>query len=225
MPQIKTKKILIFSGLLLLAIIAASSVSFAGANSLAAKGNSNYKKKDYSKAYEYYKKAEAEAPDNSKIKFNIGNTFYRLKDYESAEAFFKEASKDKETKARSFYNTGNANFKNKNFKEAVKNYRQAIILNPKEENPKHNLQLTLKKIKQEKKNCNKKQKDDKKKENKKKNNNKNKQKKKPEISKEQAKRLLKMLKEKEKSSIKPETMNLRMQKKEVKKDAPQGKDW
>jgi Ca-activated chloride channel homolog len=223
-PQIKTKKILISSGLLLLAIIATSSVSFAGANSLAAKGNSNYKKKDYSKAYEYYKKAEEESPDNSKIKFNIGNTFYRLKDYESAEAFFKEAAKDKETRARSFYNTGNANFKNKNFKEAVKNYRQAILLKPKEENPKHNLQLTLKKIKQEKNNCNKKQKNDPKKD-KKKNNNKNKQNKKPEISKEQAKRLLKMLKEKEKSSIKPETMNLRMQKKDSKKDIPQGKDW
>ncbi|MBU2530566.1 MAG: tetratricopeptide repeat protein [Elusimicrobia bacterium] len=233
MSEIKIKKILILLSLFLFAHMATLTAAWAGANSMANKGNANYKKEDYSKAYEYYKKAEAAEPDNSKIKFNIGDTFYRLKDYESAAAFFEEAAKDKEIKALSFYNAGNANFKNQNMEEAAKNYRQAILLNPKDENAKHNLQLTLKKIKQQKNTCNKPQENDKNKQDQKnkkddkekKSNDKSKQKPKPDISKEQAERLLKMIKEKEKSSINPETMNLRMQKKGEQNDEPQGKDW
>ena len=224
MPQIKTKKISVNLSLLLFFIMAQSPSFAANANSLANKGNSNYKKEDYAKAYEYYKKAEEAAPDDAKIKFNIGDTFYRLKDYESAAAFFKEAAKDKKIEAASFYNAGNSDFKNQDFKEAAKNYKKAILLNPKDENSKHNLQLTLKKIKQEKKTCDKDKKNKQNNKDKKK-KDKGKQKPKPEISKEQAERLLKMIKEKEKSSVKPETMNLRMQKKGDNHDDLQDKDW
>lgn len=233
MAQIKTKKILTVLSLFLFSIMAPRPATYcASANSLANKGNSNYKKKDYPKAYEYYKKAEEISPDDARIKYNTGNAFYRLNDYESAAASFEEAAKDKKIKAKSFYNAGNAYFKNQKYENAAKSYKKAILLNPEDENFKHNLQLALKKIRQQKKTCdnkdkkNKDGKKDKKKNEQSKENEKNKQKSdKPEMSKENAERLLKMIKEKEKSSVKPETMNLRMLKKSDKEDKPQGKDW
>lgn len=195
-----------------------------GVNSLANKGNAHYKRKEYPKAYEYYKKAEETVPEDARIKYNMGGTFYKLKNYKKAQEVFEESSKDKQISAKAFYNAGNAYYKDGKYEESAGNYKKAILLDPKDKNFKHNFQLALKQIRKKKNSCDKEKKQGKKKDKQKKKENKKKQDK-NKMSKKQAEKLLKMMKEKEKSSIKPEMMKSRMSEQNKHKEQELEKDW
>jgi len=174
---------------------------------LAIKGNKSYNKKDYSKAYEYYKKA-AEKSKDPKILFNLGDALYQLENYQEADKYF-ESINDKKIKSKALYNLGNSKYMQKDIQGAIENYKHAILLDPKDENAKYNLQLILtEKKKQSSKQCNNPNKDEKKKdqENKEKQKNEQKQDKnnseKEKQEKKQINQILEMMKEKEKENQK-----------------------
>ncbi len=202
------------------------------------KGNRHYNKKEYVKALENYSRAGVKSPENPKIKFNAGTALYRLEEFQKSAGAFADSTStgtsrtrrkkhivppaDKKFMRDAIYNRGNALFKEEEYKQAAQSYMRALLIDPEDSKAKHNLQMALERIKLE---CECKEK------NKKKDSGKKKQDKqdggkpqRPEMSKEDAERILQMMKEKEKSTVQPDMLNSRAQKKLIHQEQPE-KDW
>jgi len=116
------------------------------------KGNKFYKKRNYEKAENLYKKGLKEK-EHPYIYYNLGNLYYRMNEYDKAIENYKKAVsnlKNRKKLAKVFYNLGNAYFKKQDFKNAVKYWRKSLKINPKDEDAKHNLELTLRFLKKKK---------------------------------------------------------------------------
>ena len=76
-----------------------------------------------------------------------------MNEYDKAIENYKKAVsnlKNRKKLAKVFYNLGNAYFKKQDFKNAVKYWRKSLKINPKDEDAKHNLELTLRFLKKKK---------------------------------------------------------------------------
>lgn len=129
-------------------------------------GNENYRKQDYEEALKLYRRAQV-GNDSDVARYNLGNTYYRQKEYDKAAEMYGGAikSKNKELSSGAIFNYGNAQFnagKQKeekgadpgameNFQKAAAAYRKTLLGNPSNAAAKHNLELALKKIKEQKK--------------------------------------------------------------------------
>jgi Ca-activated chloride channel family protein len=133
-------------------------------------GNAKMKAGKADEALAAYDKAVAELPADPGAHFDRGTALAALSRFDEAADEFLRATEAKETslKAAAFYNLGNAFFKKDKFKEAVETYKRALALDPKDERAKWNLEIALKKKRQE---------DEKKKQDKKDNQDKDKNKK------------------------------------------------
>lgn len=182
-------------------------VSNAGASSAgieASRGNEMYRKGDFSKAYGYYKNAY-EKDKNEKILFNLGNSLHKMEEYgKAAEAF--ESVKDERIKSKALYNAGNSRLMAVEKEKAIEDYRQAILLNPKDKKAIYNLQVALESKSpppSKDQNKDKQNNQDKNKQDQNENNNQDKQQNKNESpEKKRAEQLLNMMKEKEKENRK-----------------------
>ena len=118
------------------------------------KANKLYLKEKYEEAYEIYKDASILYPDKEKIKFNLADCAYMLKRYREAGDEFSRltVSKNKEIKQKSFYNLGNVFMEAKQYDQAISSYKQALLLNPKDERAKRNLEIAKMMEKQQQKN-------------------------------------------------------------------------
>ncbi len=189
----------------------------------ASKGNAMYKKGDFSKAYDYYKNAYKKKQDD-KILFNMGNALYKMEEYSKAADAF-DSIKNQKIKSKAFYNAGNARYLSQDKENAIKDYRKALLINPKDKKALYNLQVAL-----ENKTCPQSQeKEDK--QNKKQNENENKQKDKNQDNnkkdnqspeKKRAQQLLDMMKEREKENRKKAD---RRQAQSQKSDDYEVNDW
>lgn len=146
---------------------------FTSSNSFIQKGNDSLKNKKYEEALKYYDKAAKELPDHPGVQYNRGIALYRLKKMVEAEKAFLDGTKttDLDLKAKSYYNLGNLQYQNKKYKGAASSYSRALQLNPEHLPSKWNLELALRKIKEEEK----KKKEDQKKKDKKQNKKKDQQ--------------------------------------------------
>jgi tetratricopeptide (TPR) repeat protein len=175
--------------------------SFAqNANETIKKGNDAYKKNDYETATKKYGEVVQKNENNATAQFNLGNALYKTEKKDDAVNTFEKAaitfSKPAE-KSNALYNKAVVLQNNKKLEECILNYKNALKLNPNNEDARHNLQLALKKQQQEK------QKQDKDKKDKDKEKDKNKDDKpKPQpsnLSQKQAEQRLQALLQKEKS--------------------------
>ncbi|MEJ2354346.1 MAG: tetratricopeptide repeat protein [candidate division WOR-3 bacterium] len=118
------------------------------------KANRLYHKEEYEKAYEIYKEASILYPDKEKIKFNLADCAYMLKRFREAGDEFARltASNNKEIRQKSFYNLGNVFMEGKQYDQAISSYKQALLLNPKDERAKRNLEIAKMMKKQEQQN-------------------------------------------------------------------------
>jgi Ca-activated chloride channel homolog len=107
------------------------------------KANRLYEKEKYEEAYELYKDASILNPDNEKIKFNLSDCAYKLKRFrEAGDGFARlSVSKNKDLKQKSFYNLGNVFMEAKQYDEAISAYKNALLLNTKDERAKRNLEI------------------------------------------------------------------------------------
>lgn len=114
-------------------------------------GNAKMKAGKPDEALTAYDKALAELPGDAGVHFNRGTALFALSRFEEAAEDFLRATEAKETplKAAAFYNLGNAFFKKEKFGEAVEAYRRALALDPKDERAKWNLEIALKKKKED----------------------------------------------------------------------------
>jgi Ca-activated chloride channel homolog len=123
-------------------------------------GNALMKSGNAEEALKHYDKAAAALPGDAGVHFDRGAALYALSRFDEAGEEFLHASeaKDGALKASAFYNLGNAFFKKEKFKEAVEAYKRTLALDPRDERAKWNLEIALRKQKDQE---DKKKKDDK----------------------------------------------------------------
>ena len=124
-------------------LLLAGAAQAASPGAEARKGNSAYGKKDYPKAVEHYSRAQAKAPKDRRLDFNIGNALYRAEEYDKAAEAYDKAAVSPKVAARASYNRGNAMFRKGDMAGAIAAYRQALDLAPGDKNAKFNLQKAL----------------------------------------------------------------------------------
>ena len=92
--------------------------------------------------------AEHEAPGHPALEYNRGNALYRLGRYDGAREAYRRASEaaGPSLKERDLYNMGNALAQLGDTKAAIGAYRKALVLEPQDEEARHNLEVLLRKI-------------------------------------------------------------------------------
>lgn len=188
------------------------------------KGNRYYKEGNYDKAEEAYQKALSKK-ENLIARYNLGNTLYKKESIDDAVKSFDgviSATDDPELKTKALYNKGVLLHKGNRLAEAIDAYKQALRLNPDDEEVRKNLQLALQQKKQQepKQEQKKEQKEQKQKQEKKKEEPKPQQPKpqKSKLTKKQAEQYLKALEQKERE------LQEKVRKKTAVPNQPE-KDW
>lgn len=121
-----------------------------------------YREGKFAEAEKEYRKADMDNPKDIRFRYNRGCAAYQNKDYQGAEAAFSSVirrTNDKEIMFKAAYNLGNTAFTQEDFASAVEFYKQAVMLNPENADAKYNLELSLKRLEDAKKNPQKKDKD------------------------------------------------------------------
>jgi tetratricopeptide (TPR) repeat protein len=116
------------------------------------KGNDAYDEKKYQEAAESYLKATAKDPANEKAFYNLGNALYKDKKAEESLSAYDAAilhSKNAIDKSAAWYNKGVVLQNDKKLAECVEAYKNALKLNPADEDARLNLQKALMQQKQE----------------------------------------------------------------------------
>jgi len=116
-----------------------------------AQGNERMKAGKAEEALGFYDKAVARLPNDPGAHFDRGAALYALSRFEEAGQEFLRATeaRDGGLKESAFYNLGNAFFKKDKFKEAVEAYKRAMALDPRDARAKWNLEIALRKQKDE----------------------------------------------------------------------------
>ncbi|MBI2384900.1 MAG: VWA domain-containing protein [Elusimicrobia bacterium] len=133
-----------------LVALAAPSAAATAEGSLRA-GNRLYGREKYEGALERYGEAAAKAPKDPRPAFNAGGALYRLEKLDDATAMYETVAARKDlpaaTRAAALYNLGNARFKAGDFPNAAAAFRGSLALSPGDAEARHNLAVTLQKLK------------------------------------------------------------------------------
>lgn len=117
-------------------------------------GNKLYKEEKFNDAEIKYRKAQ-EIEYGYKSTFNLGDALYKQGNYEEATQKFKELSTqklDKRILASVNHNLGNSHFMAGNYEESVNAYKNALKLNPKDNDTRYNLELARRMLKKQEEN-------------------------------------------------------------------------
>ena len=114
-------------------------------------GNTNYESQDYTEAVDDYIAAQRENPDLAEPYYNAGNAFQKQGNLESATMQTKQAIRQAEgdLAQNSYYNLGNSYFLTEDWPSAIDAYKEALRLNPDDQDAKYNLELALKNLQQQ----------------------------------------------------------------------------
>ncbi|MBK6947150.1 MAG: tetratricopeptide repeat protein [Haliscomenobacter sp.] len=110
-------------------------------------GDKNYRKEDFPKAEESYRKSLTEQ-STLNGRFNLGNTVYQQKRWPEAVEHFSQAAEKAKTsqeKAAAYYNLGNAHYQMGEYPKSIEAYKNALRQNPADIQSKHNLALAMRK--------------------------------------------------------------------------------
>ncbi len=111
------------------------------------KGNEAYKKNDYDEAENAYNNALKSSANNATAAYNLGNTLYRKNNTDEAVQAFDNTiqnTSDNAVKEKAFYNKGVTYQKAKKLPECINAYENALMLSPKDEDARQNLERALK---------------------------------------------------------------------------------
>jgi len=189
------------------------------------KGNELYKKQEFEKSSEQYKQALTADPKSPIANFNQGNSLFRQQKFDEAKQSFDDVinnTTDNATKEQAYYNKGVAAIKQNKLEESVDAWKNALKLDPTDQEARENLQKALRELKkkQQQQQQNKKNKDQKKDQQKQQQDQQQQQ---PppqsKLSKQRVEQLLKALQQKEKE------VQDRLQKEKVASPRRPEKDW
>jgi len=142
------KKLKIKSAVAVFFFIGLSVSSFAqSAKESIIKGNKSYKENNYDAAENAYRDALKNSDTNVTASYNLGNVLYRKNNTEEAVKSYDMViahSPNNAVKQEAFYNKGVAYQKAKKLPECITAYKNALILNPNDEDARQNLQRALK---------------------------------------------------------------------------------
>ena len=129
-------------------------------------GNKLYNDSSYNDAEMQYRKSLEKDQDYFNATFNLANAVYKQDRYDEASALFNSLSddeNDQNNKAKVYHNLGNTLFKDNKIEDAIIAYKNALRLNPDDDETRYNLALsTQEKRKQEQEQDKKEQEQDKK---------------------------------------------------------------
>jgi len=123
-----------------------------------------FRKGRFAEAEKAYADLDMDHPKDIRYRYDRGCAAYQKGDYQAAIAAFSSASIRAEDDAMRFkaaYNLGNAVFQKGDFAAAADLFRNALRFNPASQDARHNLELSLRKLDQQKKDQEKKDKQDK----------------------------------------------------------------
>ena len=144
----KKKKFKIKNAVALLFLMGCSFSSFSqNAKSSIIQGNKDYKAKNYDAAENQYRDALKNSDSNVAANYNLGNALYRKNNTDEAVKYYDNAienAHDNTVKQEAFYNKGVAYQSAKKLPECITAYKNALILNPNDEDARQNLQRALK---------------------------------------------------------------------------------
>lgn len=115
-------------------------------------GNEAYRDGDFAKAEQLYDQALSKDPANTEGAFNRGNATYRQENYASATEYYQrvaEQAEDPTLKAQALHNLGNTQLQAQKFEEAVKSYKNALRINPQDDDTRYNLAYAQRLLKQQ----------------------------------------------------------------------------
>lgn len=115
------------------------------------KGNEYYRLAQYEVAESLYRKALQVTPQSVTARHNLANALYRQKKYKEAEEILKGIStqeKEKNVRSVAYYNTGVLYSRQKDLEESIEAYKDALRLNPEDQQARENLQKALSELKQ-----------------------------------------------------------------------------
>jgi tetratricopeptide (TPR) repeat protein len=154
MKRIKNLKAKPVTAVLLL-IITLSAPAFAQNEKVIIKeGNDAYKKKDYPAAADQYNRVLQKNPGNTTAQYNLGNALYKSeKPDDAVVAYDKSISRLTKPvqKSNAWYNKGVVLHNEKKLPECIAAYKNALKLDPNNEDARQNLQKALQQQKQEEK--------------------------------------------------------------------------
>ena len=114
-------------------------------------GNRLYDEGRYQEAHARYLEALERVPGLPLARFNEGNALFQSQEFQRAMEAFLEAAEgaDPEWQASALYNLGNALIRQQQPGPAVEAYKQALRLDPGDQDAKHNLELALQQLEQQ----------------------------------------------------------------------------
>ena len=118
-------------------------------------GNKEYERSNYVESETAYRHALEKTPGSYEAQFNLGNALYKQGRYPDAAQLYGQLAADStqlDRAAGAFYNTGNALFQQRQLEQALEAYKNALRLNPGDEQAKFNLAYTKKLLNKDKQN-------------------------------------------------------------------------
>lgn len=120
-------------------------------------GNRAFLRGQWAQAEQYYRKALEANPRSSRAMFNLGDAFLSQKNTKDALDWYTKAAKaetNRNVKAMAYHNIGFVHHTNREYDKAIDAYKEALRLNPHDEDTRYNLALCQKqkndKLKQDK---------------------------------------------------------------------------
>ncbi len=136
-------------------LLMTTSVAFAQNSGKQVKqGNKSYSEGNYSDAEIFYRRAlETDNKFEKQAMFNLGNVLYKQERYDEAMELYNnlaanESLTDKE-KAQLYHNLGNAHLMQQQYQQSIDAYKQALRINPNDEDTRYNLSYAMKMLKQQ----------------------------------------------------------------------------
>lgn len=126
-------------------------------------GNQRYSQGAFLQAADAYQRALDGGGDRARVHFDIGTALYKLAEAEQpgnertklldrAESEFRFGADTADTVLRSgaYHNLGNTHFARERYADAIDAYKKALRANPNNDDARYNLELALRKLKQDK---------------------------------------------------------------------------
>jgi tetratricopeptide (TPR) repeat protein len=191
--------------LLVLIILAVKSN---GQDSMAtlSRANEYYQQSRFDMAEMLYRKALDKDPGNGIAQYNLANALQKQKKYDEAIKILQKlasTTKDNNLKSPTYYNQGVAYTKLKDLESSIEAYKNALRLNPNDQQARENLQKALREQKQKQQQQ----------------QNQQKQKQESKMSQKEAEQKLKLLQQKEKD------LQQRLQNRNKQQGSSQAQDW
>ncbi|HEY3176154.1 MAG TPA: tetratricopeptide repeat protein [Candidatus Polarisedimenticolia bacterium] len=120
---------------------------------LVAEGNRLYGERRFKEALEKYRQAQALDPASPGVHYNIGNVLYQAGQFDKAYEEYRQAfaAREKALAEGARFNAGNTHLARKNWEEAIRNYQEALRLQPEDVDAKRNLELALRQMQEQNK--------------------------------------------------------------------------